>query len=552
MSMRVALTILLAIFVAGCATTKLPPAPVGPATTAYKEDYFQVRITTHDGKKLAATVYQPKLAPGQSAPLVIATHGFGGFRAKRPLSIYGKTMITGEAALAAWKSGYWVVFYDQRGWGQSQGVVEMMSPEHEIKDVSTVIDWSLKHLPAIHTLPDGSPAIGMIGESYGGGVQTLASFSEPRLKALVPIASWHDLNALAPNQHMKTAWGFYLLVPGGISSGFDTGFMIKKPMRSGFSGTLSSDAANMLYERSPAYHCDQGAKPQADALFVQGFRDTIFPMQEALDNQRCFHDAGRDARLLAIQGGHILPWPVQKWSGKPLFNTEKKIRCGDYQGKLKDTIVAWWDEKLRGEERTVPELCLTLDYKSDGLEDASFPEIKEEFPVPANSIHLPFAGGGEWLNVPLTNLADLFLGMWPGSDLRFLKPQGGNVRPLFIPLHIAGENEVLAGIPEIDLKLVGNASRNSTRVFVGVGVQRAGKMRVRVASEQLTPLPRKGQFKQQLPAVSQPLKAGDRVGLVVYGYNWQYWINPSMWWSKAKVSGSMKLPIIELAADKKR
>jgi ABC-2 type transport system ATP-binding protein len=168
------------------------------------------------------------------------------------------------------------------------------------------------------------------------------------------------------------------------------------------------------------------------------------------------------------------------------------------------------------------------------------------------SIHLPFAGGGEWLNVPLTSLADLFLGMWPGSDLRFLKPQGGNVRPLFIPLHIAGENEALAGIPEINLKLAGNASRNSTRVFVGVGVQRAGKVRVRVASEQLTPLPHKGQFNQQLPAVSQPLKAGDRVGLVVYGYSWQYFINPSFWWSKAKVSGSMKLPIIELPADKKR
>ena len=111
---------------------------------------------------------------------------------------------------------------------------------------------------------------------------------------------------------------------------------------------------------------------------------------------------------------------------------------------------------------------------------------------------------------------------------------------------------MLAGIPEIDLKLVGNASRNSTRVFVGVGVQRAGKVRVRVASEQLTPLPHKGQFNQQLPAVSQPLKSGDRVGLVVYGYSWQYFFNPSFWWSKAKVSGSMKLPIIELPADKKR
>lgn len=552
MSMRVALAVLLAFIIAGCATTKLPPAPPGPAQSSLKEDYFQVKIATHDGKKLAATVYQPALAPGESAPLIIATHGFGGFRAKRPLSIYGKTMLTGEAALAAWKKGYWVVFYDQRGWGGSQGVVELLHPEYEVKDVSTVIDWALQHLPAIHQLDDGSPAIGMIGESFGAGVQTVASFVEPRLKALVPIAGWHDLNAMAPNRHVKTNWGTNILVPAGINSGFDIGFMFKKPLRSGFSGTFSKSASNLLYERSPAYYCDRGIKPQADALFVHGFRDSLFPIQEALDNQSCFSEAGRDARLLAIQGGHILPWPVQSWSGKPLFNTENKISCGQYEGKLTDTIVGWWDEKLRGEERIVPELCLTLGYKTDGLEDEVFPDIKEEFPISTEHIHIPFAGMGEWLNVPLTNLADLFLGMWPGADLRFLKTQGGNIRPLFIPVHIAGENEVLAGIPEIDLNLVGTASKMSTRVFVGIGVQRAGKARVRVASEQLTPLPHKGRFTQELPAISRPLKVGDRVGLVVYGYTWQHYTNPSFWWSKAKINGSVKLPIIELPTDKKR
>ncbi|PKM21383.1 MAG: X-Pro dipeptidyl-peptidase, partial [Gammaproteobacteria bacterium HGW-Gammaproteobacteria-14] len=383
--MRVGLAFLLAFLVAGCATTSLPPAPPGPAQTALKEDFYQVRIVTHDGKKLAATVYQPALSPGQSAPLIIATHGYGGFRAKRPFSIYGKTMITGQAALAAWKQGYWVVFYDQRGWGQSQGKVHMMDPEFEIRDVSTVIDWSLAHIPAISTLQDGAPAIGMIGESYGGGAQTLASFNEPRLQALVPIATWHDMNALAPDRHMKTNWGATILIPGSISSGFDTGYLLKKPMRSGFTGTISQDASALMYERSPAYHCDQGLSPQADALFVQGFRDTMFPMQEALNNQACFTNAGRDSRVVAIQGGHILPWPVQKWSGKPLFNTEENIRCGDYEASLVDTIVGWWDEKLKDEERKVPDLCMTLGYDA-GLPHEEFPDFGEVYPVPGSSV----------------------------------------------------------------------------------------------------------------------------------------------------------------------
>lgn len=544
--MRVALTLLLALWLAGCTTT-LPAVADGPVPKALKRDHYQVRIKTHDGKKLAATVYQPKLSPGQSAPLVIATHGFGGFRAKRPLSIYGQTMITGEAALAAWKQGYWVVFYDQRGWGESQGKVRMLDPEYEIRDLSTVIDWSLGHLPGVQRLADGSPAIGMIGESYGGGLQTLASFTEPRLKALVPIASWHDLNALAPNRHMKTNWGSILLIPGGISSGFDIGFMFKKPLRSGFGGTLSHDGVDLLYARSPASFCDAGQQPMADALFVQGFRDTLFPVQEALKNQQCFSAAGRDARVLAIQGGHILPWPVQGWSGKPLFNTEQEIQCGDYQATLVDSIVGWWDEKLKGSDPLTPELCMTVGYE-DGLADRVAPQIKEVFPVARNRIQIPFAGLGEWLGVPGDAFGDLFRGLWPGADLRFLKPQGGIVRPRFIPLHIANENEVLAGIPEIDLKVGGTASKISTRLFVGIGVQHANKRRVKVASEQLTPLPRKGFFRQELPAVSVKLKPGDRVGLVVYGYTWQYFFNPSFWWSQAEISGQAALPIMEVPA----
>ena len=199
-----------AIAITGCTTT-LPITNDRFARQALEADYYQVRIPTRDGKKLAATVYQPELQSGQSAPLVIATHGFGGFRAKRPLSVYGKAILTGEATIAAWKAGYWVVFYDQRGWGQSDGRVHMMDPDYEVADLSQVIDWSLSHLPGVQRLEDGSPAIGMIGESYGAGLQTLAAFTEPRLKALVPLTGWYDMNSIAPNGEFRTAWGAVLL-----------------------------------------------------------------------------------------------------------------------------------------------------------------------------------------------------------------------------------------------------------------------------------------------------------------------------------------------------
>ena len=49
-----------AIAITGCTTT-LPITNDRFARQALEADYYQVRIPTRDGKKLAATVYQPEL-----------------------------------------------------------------------------------------------------------------------------------------------------------------------------------------------------------------------------------------------------------------------------------------------------------------------------------------------------------------------------------------------------------------------------------------------------------------------------------------------------------
>ena len=527
-----------------CTTTHLPTTDARLTTQPLEQDYYQVRIPTRDGKKLAATVYQPELQSGQSAPLIIATHGFGGFRAKRPLSIYGKAMLTGQAAVAAWKAGYWVVFYDQRGWGQSDGRVHMMDPEYEVADLSQVIDWSLSHLPGIQRLPDGDPAIGMIGESYGAGVQTLAAFSEPRLKALVPLTGWYDMNSLAPNGEFRTAWGAVLFGAGGISSGFDIGEMFVAPWNSAFDGTVSRDMQDMMYARSPASFCDQGLSPHADALFIQGFSDTIFPFQEAEKNYDCWQERGRDARLLGIQGGHVMPWPIQKWRGwLPFYQTDEMVHCGDYSESTVDTILYWWDEKLRGEEARVPQYCVNVTEErglalSEGLPPA------DRFQLPKSKVTIPLAGAFEWLMVPFDVGSDLFRAMWPGADLRDLKPNGGFGRPKFVPLYVArGDDEVLLGKPRVDLHLAGTSGGDSMPVFVGLGVQHANRRRVHVASEQLTPLPEKGIHQLELPAVTQPLEPGDRVGLVIYGFTTQFPLNSAFLARNATIKGDIWLPL---------
>ena len=184
-------------------------------------------------------MYQPALAPGETTPLIIHTHGFGGFRADRPLSIYGKLVLSGEAAIAAWHAGYWVISYDQRGFGDSGGDVHLMDPDYEVRDFSDVIDWAQAHLPRLAGAPD-DPLIGAVGESYGGGVQILDSFRDPRIDAIVPIAAWYDLGMRwRPTGAVKSAWGVTLVGLGGIGSGFDFGMALQSDYLDLVGGTLN-------------------------------------------------------------------------------------------------------------------------------------------------------------------------------------------------------------------------------------------------------------------------------------------------------------------------
>ena len=80
----------------GCASVPTEGPHYLQQNTAIPADYYDVSITTHDGQQLRATVFQPVLKPGQTAPLVIHSHGFGIFRMSGPISVYGQLVFGGE------------------------------------------------------------------------------------------------------------------------------------------------------------------------------------------------------------------------------------------------------------------------------------------------------------------------------------------------------------------------------------------------------------------------------------------------------------------------
>lgn len=91
-------------------------------------------------------------------------------------SLPGDTDTTGQGILGGSPiknlraAGYNVLTWDPRGFGKSTGLAEVDSPAYEAKDVSVLINW-VSTLPGIQLDRPGDPRMGMVGGSYGGGIQ---------------------------------------------------------------------------------------------------------------------------------------------------------------------------------------------------------------------------------------------------------------------------------------------------------------------------------------------------------------------------------------------
>jgi putative CocE/NonD family hydrolase len=87
---------------------------------------------------------------------------------------------------------YVVVGYAQRGFSTSTGQIDLAGPGSQA-DVSEVIDWAFRRLPVNHS------EVGAVGTSYGAGVALLAAEKDPRIKAVVALSGWTDLDqTIAP------------------------------------------------------------------------------------------------------------------------------------------------------------------------------------------------------------------------------------------------------------------------------------------------------------------------------------------------------------------
>lgn len=538
---------ILLFFFAGCATyPQQLSLPVHTESLLYK-DIYTVDIPSFDGETIRATIYQPRLKPGETAPLVLHSHGFGMFRMKAPLSLYGKLIFSGVAAQKAWDNGYWMISFDHRGHGGSGGRINLMDPTVEVLDLTWLLDWVEDNLPRV-TYRDGDPVVGMVGESYGGGLQLLAASVDERIDAIVPITTWYDFSSvLTPNSVVKSGWLTTLVVAGNVMNPLS----MNKDLTSSYFHSLISDIpshfAPMMESRSlsNSCYCLADATPHADAFFIQGFRDVLFPLNEAVANLECLEFSDRDVRLLGTQNGHLLPM-TQFTMGLPGYDVDTHVTCDDARHRTDDLVLAWFDEKLKGQEQAadiIPKVCLTHDQNSGSTYD-EVPVGGQEFSFERATVGSGFTGLFE---LPLT-LVDLL-----GSSLTFKtheprspvtdearNDQTNLLRPIFVPLKNINQPEVLAGIPIADFTLTGD---EGDIIFAGLGVRRNGAVGIEIISDQIYPFRGGSNYRIPLPGVSTRLQPGDTLGLVFSGYSNQYRLSSRLI-SRATISGKVELPLV--------
>lgn len=568
--------------------------------------YRQAITVAATGDTQVFQVFEPThLVKGQSYPLVLQGHGYGGSR---------ETAAPTDSFIAKLRdAGYYVISIDERGFGESSGTVRVMDPEYEGQDLVAILDWA-EDLEGLRRRSNGDMLVGSYGGSYGGMYQFLLAGADPkhRLRVIAPDITPHDLTySLNENNVVKSGWGL-ALVAGGEAGAFtglsgDTAQAVLttelsrlaslSPQRqdltiydillnAGLFNSFTETGKNFFKYHSVSYFCDglpAGPQtgftlppplmvpdtipaivpptpfPKIDALITQGMKDTLFNFNNGYANYQCLKAMGGDVRLMSHQSGHILPVSIETVS--PDLETAldpfyAAINIPEFQGpagatacggiNVRDANFAWFEEKLQGKSGAVNKVVTTGNDFCMSIADGDAIQVRE----------IKHGGTNFTINssVPQFNSAIGVAGSLLGSAVR---EQLQSVQSLYTA---ATDGTVIAGIPTLSVKTSAlDPSLEMTPCptvvpigscdpiyYIGIGYLAAGSSNWKLIDAQLTPIRGFGDHNVDMNGISARLNKGDQLGLLIYAFHAQYPIT----WSRdlvlpaATLSGSLQLPIL--------
>jgi ABC-2 type transport system ATP-binding protein len=272
-------------------------------------------VPSFDGTPLATSFFPAAgLKPGQRAPTILMTHGWGGNRTTDENAGSSESVgSTGVGPLR--KAGFNVLTWDSRGFGASGGTVEVDSKDFEGRDVSALIDWLAKQPEAQLDKP-GDPRVGMHGASYAGGIEWVAAAIDKRIDAIAPAISWHSLlTALYRDDTAKDGWGT-VLYGGGAPTATFAGAVAPGGAQTGtldphITSAFASGAATGRFSAADRAWFDSRGPSDAlvnqvrvPTLMLQGTADTLFTTSESVRNEAILRRNGVPHKLIWFCGGH--------------------------------------------------------------------------------------------------------------------------------------------------------------------------------------------------------------------------------------------------------
>ncbi|WP_179885843.1 alpha/beta fold hydrolase [Streptomyces sp. ms115] len=451
------------------------------------------RILRMDGVPIDTSYFHAK--GSGKRPAVLIGHGFGG----------SKNDVRAQAEKLA-ADGYAVLTWSARGFGKSGGKISLNDPDHEVKDVSRLIDW-LAERPEVELDGKGDPRVGLTGASYGGAVSLLAAGHDERVDAIAPVITyWNLADALFPDGVFKKLWAGIFITTGGGCERFEKQ-LCEMYERVAVSGKPDAEAVKLLTERSPSAVADRIKVP---SLLLQGQSDSLFPLGQADAMQKAISANGAPVSVDWISGGH---------DGGDSETSRVEGRVGD-----------WFDRYLKEDTGTAtgPAFRVTRTGGVDSTDGAAllrgasgdtYPGLRsggrdialgggtKTFRNPAGAAPpaisaVPGVGGG------LAQLSSLGVGLsldFPGQFGRFeSKPLDSSVR--------------VTGTPTVTVNVKADGDRDAVLFGKVYDVSPDGRQQVLphqlVAPYRITPDQQGKPIELALPAVDHEFDAGHRMRLV--------------------------------------
>lgn len=433
----------------------LAAALAAPATAAAEH----VTVRSFDGTAIDADFEPaPGLKPGQRAPTIVMTHGFGATR--ETVDLPGGASALGQVGASAFRAhGYNTLTFDSRGFGRSGGEVQLDSPDFEGRDVSALLDW-LAGRPEAQLDGAGDPRVGMHGASYGGGVQWAAASRDRRIDALAPAISWTSLvQALGRDGRLKLGWGLPLVglgipsstalgvfAPQGLELGGFPLELTSLALQAAVTGRSGPALTGYLRARSTG---DAIANVRAPSLILQGTADTLFSPSQSLDMRRLLRTARTPTKVLWFCGGHGV------------------CRTGNAIGdRIEPRVLAWMDRWLRGDRGA--DVGPGFEWVADDGKVRS----AADFPLKRAGT-ITASGSGSLPITPLSTVQGLMIAAAPAV----------NAVAVDVPRQ-DGEADVV-GEPVVRLRYRGTAAPGDTHLYA----QLVDRDRGVVVGNQATPIP---------------------------------------------------------------